>query len=139
MAPKKHGRQAKAKAGRSPKAQAKRPQSVADIDASNTAHASKRRRSLGRRDSEEKLNRQIASHFGHLTAQQLNTLKVGGERVRDRIVRDKKEMEADGSLRMGSAYWRGLVKEYSDTQGTFNSITINVEGQDVRRGLSPWP
>ena len=139
MAPKKQGRSSKAKNTRSPKKQAKRPQSVADIDASNTAHASKRRRTLGRRDSEEKLNRQITSHFGHLSAQQLNTIKVGGERVRDRIIRDKKEMEADGCERMGSAYWRGLVKEFSDTQGTFNSLTINVEGQDVRRALSPWP
>ena len=134
MAPKKSRASAKSEMAKS-KAQA-RPESMADIDAANAQHASKKRRALGRRDSDEKLLRQVGRHFAHMTSQQLNTVRVQGLLVHERIAKDKSERMDSGSTRMGAAYWRSLVREYSQTSGTFGSLQPRQDNLDVRRCIS---
>ena len=112
------------------------PRNMAEVDLQNSSHASKKRRCLGRRDSEEKLDRQVALHFGHMTSQQLNTIRVNGQLVRDRVRSDKSARLSAGASRLGSCYWRNLVTEYSTGLGTFGALRPSTPNLPARRSLS---
>ena len=133
MAPKKSKRQTRMKGASKAKAA---PRNMAEVDLLNSSHASRKRRSLGRRDSEEKLDRQVQLHFQHMTTQQLNTIRVNGQLVRDRVRSDKSARMSAGASRLGSCYWRNLVTEYSTGLGTFGALKPSTPNLPVRRSLS---
>jgi hypothetical protein len=69
--------------------------------------APKRRRQLGRRDSEEAVNRQIEKHFGHLPQEIVETFRIDGLLIRDVIRRDRAALPQGG--RLGASYWIALA------------------------------
>ena len=73
----------------------------------------KRRRQNGRRCEDEQLERSIQQHFAHLPVITVETTRVDGLLVRDRIAKDKEQMKGQGgNSRLGAAYWRKLVQLY---------------------------
>lgn len=71
----------------------------------------KRRRQLGRRDSEEAVNRAMQKHFAHLPQEVVETHRIDGVLVRDIIRRDRNQLPPGG--RLGSAYWVQLAGQIS--------------------------
>jgi hypothetical protein len=67
----------------------------------------KRRRQLGRRDSEEAISRAIAKHFSHIPTEVIETAKVDGLLVRDKIRMDRKSLSQGEGL--GASYWVDLA------------------------------
>ena len=67
----------------------------------------KRRRQLGRRDSEEAVQRAIDRHFGHLPAEVIETHRIDGLLLRDRIKQDRAHLPSGG--RLGAHYWIELA------------------------------
>ena len=65
-------------------------------EAHDASHQSRRRRTLGRRDSDEKTARQIQLHFSHLSPQEVATVRVNGETINDRVNRNRRELHRDG-------------------------------------------
>jgi hypothetical protein len=70
-----------------------------------------RRRQLGRRDSDETVERSITKHFSGFSQIDLETQKVNNQTLRERIREDRQKLERSG--RLGSTYWRDLVQEWS--------------------------
>lgn len=77
--------------------------------------AAKRRRQLGRRQSEEQLERALTQHFAHMSNTDIETTRVEGRTVRERIADDMKSSKgAAQKKRLGATYWRELVGIYGD-------------------------
>lgn len=87
--------------------------------------AGKRRRQLGRRDSDEAVERSIQKHFSGFSQIDLETQKVKGETLRERIRSDRQKLEK-GS-RLGSTYWRDLVQEWSGINAGIGSLHPEVK------------
>ena len=102
-----------------------------------SAHESRKRRQLGRRDSEEKRDRQIRTHFAHFSQQQLATVRIDGMLVRERLERDLQQMPKRPGGRVGTSYWKDLVAQYSAGIGQFGSIKPANAEQAVSRELCP--
>lgn len=69
----------------------------------------KKRRQLGRRRSEEQVERAISTHFGHLSKMELETTRIEGYTARERILADIQAAKRDGvAKRLGAVYWRQL-------------------------------
>jgi hypothetical protein len=74
----------------------------------------KRRRQNGRRGEDEQIERSIQQHFAHLPVLVVETTRVDGLLIRDRIAKDRKAMKDEcGNSRLGASYWRQLVQLYS--------------------------
>lgn len=71
------------------------------------ALAKRPRRQLGRRDSEEQVNRAIARHFSHIPSEVVETARVDGLLVRDKIRMDRQGLSA--GARLGASYWVDLA------------------------------
>ena len=67
--------------------------------------AQKKRRQLGRRDSEETINRAIEKHFGHLPQEIVETFRIDGLLIREVVKRDRAALPPGGCL--GASYWVG--------------------------------
>eukprot|EP00972_Heterocapsa_arctica_P108636 15997656-Heterocapsa_arctica.AAC.1 len=65
--------------------------------------AKRARKQLGRRDSDEAVERGIKRHFGHLPIEVVATHKMDGLVLREHIKRDRANLPAGG--RLGSSYW----------------------------------
>eukprot|EP00971_Amphidinium_carterae_P246127 4888432-Amphidinium_carterae.1 len=70
------------------------------------------KRVLQRRDSDEKIERQIQSHFDHMTKTELAAKKVDGKTVHEQIAADRAALKASGGLRLGARYWEELVAKF---------------------------
>ena len=101
---KKHS--AKSKGKKTAQAQKAPEASAGSAPASSTEPPPKRRRQLGRRDSSEKINRQIKTHFGGLSQMELANTLVDGKNVRQRVEEDYAENKKSGGQRMSASYWR---------------------------------
>ncbi len=80
----------------------------------------KRRRQLGRRDSEETINRAIEKHFGHLPQEIVETFRIDGLLIRDIVKRDRAALPAGG--RLGASYWVTLASQISRSTGGLDSL-----------------
>ena len=69
--------------------------------------AKRPRQQLGRRDSDEVVDRAIKTHFGHLPSEVVETARVDGLLVRDKIRLDRQSL-APGT-RLGASYWVDLA------------------------------
>lgn len=88
----------------------------ADADESGTMmqkrHETKKaRRQLGRRDTDEAVDRSLQAHFGHLPRTSWDALKVNELSLRHRVLKDMRECRGKPS-RLGTTYWRRLREEY---------------------------
>ena len=73
-----------------------------------------KRRHVGRRSSEEQVERSFHEHFGDIARDILETTKIRGLVLRDRIRQDKVSMKQQNSrCRLGANYWKELVREVS--------------------------
>jgi hypothetical protein len=89
-----------------------------------------KRRQLGRRKSEEQVERSLEQHFGHISKIVLETTRIDGLLARERILEDmrhNKKKDA-GKKRLGAGYWRDLVQEYS--QGCQHVSELKVKNPD---------
>ena len=66
------------------------------------APAKRPRQQLGRRDSDEVMSRAISTHFSHLPSEVVETARVDGFLVRDKIRLDRQSL-APGT-RLGASY-----------------------------------
>ena len=112
------------------------PKNMQEVDEMAASHLSRKRRTLGRRDSEEKLSRQLSQHFSHMSQQQLATVRVDGLLVRDRIKADRDKLLKGDRRRLSSSYWRDLVSEYTKGLGTFGALPKPNSQLPVRKSLS---
>jgi len=82
--------------------------------------APKRRRQLGRRDSEEAVNRQMEKHFSHLPQEIVETFRIDGLLIRDVIRRDRAALPPGG--RLGASYWIALAGQISRACGGLDGL-----------------
>ena len=69
---------------------------------------------MGRRSSEEQVERSIHEHFGDIARDILETTKIRGLVLRDRTRKDKVNMKQHNSrCRLSANYWKELVREVS--------------------------
>ena len=71
------------------------------------APAKRPRQQLGRRDSDEQVDRAIKNHFSHLPSEVVETARVDGLLARDKIRLDRQGL-APGT-RLGASYWVDLA------------------------------
>ena len=97
----------------------------------------KRRRQNGRRCEDEQLERSIQQHFAHLPIIiTVETTRVEGLLVRDRIAKDKEQMKGQGgNSRLGAAYWRKLAQLYSAGVEGVQTIKIKSPNLPVQDAL----
>lgn len=95
----------------------------------------RRRRQNGRRGEDEQVERSIQQHFAHLPVITVETTRVEGLLIRDRIAKDREGMKGQGgNTRLGAAYWRKLVQLYSAGVEGVQTIKIanpNLPVQDA--------
>ena len=108
-------------------------------DTNATASASSqpppmKRRQLGRRDSSEKINRQIKTHFGGLSQMELANTLVDGKNVRQRVEEDYAENKKTGGQRMSASYWRNLATEYG-VGGNWSTLELSGPSLPSRTAL----
>eukprot|EP00971_Amphidinium_carterae_P171877 3407725-Amphidinium_carterae.1 len=72
------------------------PKHILSTASSSTTKMPKR--VLQRRDSDEKIERQIQSHFDHMTKTELATKKVDGKTVHEQIAADRAALKASGEF-----------------------------------------
>jgi hypothetical protein len=85
-----------------------------------------KRRQLGRRESDEAVERSIIqTHFSGFSQIDLETQKVKGETLRERIRSDRAQLERGG--RLGSTYWRDLVQEWSAVSAGIGSLHPSIK------------
>ena len=82
--------------------------------------APKRRRQLGRRDSDEAVNRQMAKHFAHLPTEIVETHKIDGLLIREVVKRDRYALPPGG--RLGTQYWVNLASQISSSMGGLETL-----------------
>ena len=97
-----------------------------------------RRRQLGRRSSEEQVERSIQEHFGHLPKIATECKHVDGMTLRQRVRQDLHAAEDQKEGRLGATYWRGLVQLYGSGVG-INSMQIKDVSQPVGEALEQAP
>ena len=71
----------------------------------------KKRRQLGRRDSEEAISRAMTKHFSHLPSDVVETHRIDGMLARDVIRRDRQALKP--GQRLGGNYWAQLAGQIS--------------------------
>ena len=87
-------------------------------------HMSLKRRRLGRRDSDEKIERGIKCHFGWMSKSMLASKRVDGLLLRERIEMDRQKLvDKKGAQRLGPSYWRDLSVKYGAGQGRLQCAT----------------
>ena len=125
MAPKGKRKAAPPKAA-SAASSSKRPADDDDVPLLDLcAGSSRKRRQLGRRDSDETVERSISKHFGGFSKIDLETVKVSGQVLRDRIRTDRHALPT--GARLGSTYWRDLVQEWSSINAGIGSLRPTVK------------
>ena len=119
-----------------------RDQEAEDIKAGETCEhrrgrgggASEEASSPGRRDSDEKVERQINLHFGWMSKVARSTKRVGGLTLRDRIHRDRAKLRASAKggqeKKLGPKYWTQLAGMYGAGVGDFTNI-LPEEGRSL--------
>jgi len=70
------------------------------------------RRQLGRRNSEETIERAIQQKFSHIPSEVLETKRFDGLLIRDRIRADRSNL--DKGQRLGAKYWDSLLAEVGE-------------------------
>ena len=76
-------------------------------DTGEGATATKGRRQLGRRSSEETIERAIQVKFAHIPAEVLETKQFDGLHIRERVRADRRALGKGG--RLGTKYWETLL------------------------------
>jgi hypothetical protein len=96
----------------------------------------KRRRQNGRRGEDEQIERSIQQHFAHLPVLVVETSRVEGLLLRDRIARDRRAMKEEcGNSRLGASYWRNLVQLYSAGVEGVQTLKAEDPSQAVQDAL----
>ena len=86
-------------------------------------HSSVKRRSLGRRDSDEKVERGITLHFGWMSKSLLASKRVDGLLLREKIEQDRAKLsDKKGCQKLGPSYWRDLSVKYGAGIGDFSVL-----------------
>jgi hypothetical protein len=97
----------------------------------------KRRRQLGRRDSDEAVERSIQKHFSAFSQIDLETQRVKGQTLRERIRSDRHKLPKGG--RLGSTYWRDLVQEWSTVSSGIGDLHPEVKDcWALKSSSEPW-
>ena len=113
--------------GQSPRASAKAP---------NEPLRKTQRRVLGRRDSEQHVERAVAVHFGHFSNTAIDVTRVEGLTLRERLRRDYRNLKKENpNKRLGANYWREVVAMYSAKEGNVNDLNVLDPKQTVDVGL----
>lgn len=142
MAPKRaSGSSRKAAAGsRASAARAPEPGTAAALQAEFDGAGEsqqKRRRQLGRRASDEQVERCVQAHFGDLPKSVVETCVVNGQSLRSRIRHDLKNLkdEVGRQKRLGVTYWRTLRLEYAGGADGVSTLKVQNSSQPVRDEL----
>lgn len=98
-------------------------------------NAHQRRRLNGRRQDEEKIERQLQSHFSFLTKAQLASIRVQGQSLRERVQQDWAKLSRQGAQRLGSQYWTSLAAEFGEHAGMFKSMSEDFQHLQVDMAL----
>jgi hypothetical protein len=93
----------------------------------------KKRRQLGRRDSEEAISRAMSKHFGHLPSEVVETHRIQGYLVREIIKIERGKLPPGG--RLGAAFWADLAGKLS--RGCQGLETLKPAKKD--RGINQAP
>jgi hypothetical protein len=104
-------------------------QQLAGQDASHlldlAAGTVRKRRQLGRRDSDEAVERSIERHFAGFSQIDLETQRLNGLTLRERVRADRSKLPPKG--RLGSTYWRDLVQEWSSLNAGIGGLRPEVK------------
>jgi len=91
----------------------------------------KRRRQLGRRRTDEQVERNLAQHLSHVPCAVLETARIDGLPVREKIKQDLQELRESGSgLRLGATYWRELVAKV-EGGGSVSDLKVDDPTEEV--------
>lgn len=129
----------KAPAARKGRAQKAGTKNTAESSAAGSldAGAAKRRRQLDRRNTEERADRALVSHFKTVSVQRLSTTTVKGLTARDKVVEAIRG--SPRNARLGATCWRELSDQYGFQEGDLQLEPRNkadIVGQDLAISLS---
>ena len=92
-----------------------------------------KRRQLGRRNSEQQVDRIMNTKFSSLELVHRETHTVNGELLRDRLLRDKRNM--DPAARFGACYYRDLLMEWQAGSAGWSVVKPSVAGESISDSL----
>ena len=104
------------------------------VGAEKASETSGKRRQLGRRDSSEKVERQLRTHFASMSRMEMANKLVDGKNVRQQVAQDRDEFKSSGKHRMGANYWRDLASRYG-VGADFGSIALPDDESSSRKSL----
>ncbi|CAE8636039.1 unnamed protein product [Polarella glacialis] len=134
----KGGAKPKSKAVKRAIAETKRPIKEAEtlLAAQAEAEPAKKRRQLGRRASDEQVERSIQQNLGDLPRTVIESKKIGGLLLRERIKRDRHLAKTKTSGgRLGAVYWRGFHQEYGEGLDGVGKLTVDDQDLPVSDAL----
>jgi hypothetical protein len=97
--------------------------------------AKRPRQQLGRRDSEEQVNRAIKTHFSHIPSEVVETARVDGLLVRDKIRLDRQSLPP--GARLGASYWIDLAGKVG--RGVQQLDSLMPANKDPSTAIKPLP
>ena len=96
----------------------------------------KKRRQLNRRKSDEVIDRALSQHFGHMTKAKLETKRINGLLLRERLEQDSASLKKSGKVqRFGTCYWRDLAREWAEGGDVAERLDLKNRGGSIRESL----
>lgn len=83
-----------------------------------------RRRHLGRRDSEEQVDRALREHFAHFSPEEIDVTLVSGQTLRQTI-REAKSKAKPGTHKLGSSCWKTLRIRFASPSDPCKKLVVD--------------
>jgi len=106
---------------------------VQPLVAEESAKKKLKTRFQNRRAVEEQVERCMKAHFSHLTHIYLESCRVDGKPLRQKILDDM--IEKDNGGRLGARYWADLKQQVGDGEDSVDSIVVDDPSQTVSDDL----
>ena len=92
-------------------------------------------RVLKRRNTNDEVERKIQSHFPGMTPTQMESKKVEGLTLRERIEKDTRDVRTKKGARLGAAYWRDLKSLYAEAGSGPGELKVKNSDEIVSDAL----
>ena len=92
-------------------------------------------RVLKKRNTNDEVERKIQSHFPGMTPTQMESKRVDGLTLRERIEKDTRDVRTKKGARLGAAYWRELQSLYAEAGSGPGELKVKNSNEIVSDAL----
>ena len=93
------------------------------------------RRTLKKRNTNDEVDRKIQSHFPGMSATQIESKRVDGLTLRERVERDTHEARGKKGSRLGASYWQDLQTTYAGQDSGPSALKVKDSNEPVSDAL----